>query len=301
MAERWEPKAPAPEHEASGAAPGGPGHEHEHAHGSDLGHGHEHEHAAAGSGPHRPVGGETSGWTRAVLLLGLGLYLGYLFASESVGNYVNLRFGWLALAGALLSLALGGHALMTQLRAGRSPSAASHDHEGHAHQPLGWPALGLLAAPLALGILVPSQPLGAAAVAGDISLPRGASEGAVLLAADSAQWTVIDWLRMFSSPGGGDRLQGQPADITGFVYRQEGDPDGYFVVARFLMVHCTADAYAVGMPVVWPEAQALPSDTWVRVRGTVQVGDFRGNVLPILAATSVDDRAERPKQVYLYQ
>jgi hypothetical protein len=33
----------------------------------------------------------------------------------------------------------------------------------------------------------------------------------------------------------------------------------------------------------------------------MNVGDFRGNRMPVLQATAVDDTVQRPKQVYLYQ
>jgi putative membrane protein len=260
----------------------------------------DHEHAPPSVGGSRPGRKWAMGWTQAVLLLGLGLHLAYLYLSENVANYIHVRFAWLAAAGAVFCLALGGHALWVALRASRSDAEVSHDHAGHTHPSRQWPTLGWLAVPLVLGTLVPPQPLGAAAVGGNISAPPTAREAPMLLTSDSLQWTVADWLRMFAS-GGTDRLRGQPADVTGFVYRREGDPEGYFVVARFLMVHCTADAYAVGIPVRWTEAKNLPTDAWVRVRGTVEVGEFRGNQLPILTATTIDDQSERPKQAYLYQ
>jgi uncharacterized repeat protein (TIGR03943 family) len=137
-------------------------------------------------------------------------------------------------------------------------------------------------------------------VAGDVSFSRGVAEVATVSAADSLEWTVLDWLRMFSLPGQQARVEGKPADVTGFVYRREGESEGYFVLSRFLMVHCTADAYAIGMPVAWTGARALTEDAWVRVRGTVRVGTYGGSTLPILEATAVDERVERPSQAYLY-
>lgn len=272
---------------------------------------HEHDHHHAHEDGHEHVGdvrqtpARTMAVVKAALLVGLGVYLLSLVWTEAVGHYVHVRFGWLATVGGLLALLLGTHALARLARSlvpGRGTDALLEAglHAGHQHQPLSLGTVGFVAIPLALGLLVPAQPLGAAAVTGDIALSQNAGAGGTLVIADSAQWTVADWLRAFTS-GGGERLSGKPADISGFVYRQDGDPEGHFVVARFLMVHCTADAYAVGLPVRWAGTGALPADTWVRVQGTVQIGDFRGNRLPILVASSVDDRVERPKQAYLYQ
>jgi uncharacterized repeat protein (TIGR03943 family) len=185
-------------------------------------------------------------------------------------------------------------------RRGSEVLDAVHQSLGHVHPSLSWRGLTVVAVPLALGLLVPSQPLGAAVVGGDLSLGSGQGDS-VIASSDSLEWTVLDWLRTFSYGGSPDRLNGKEADVVGFVYRRDGDPEGYFVVARFLMVHCAADAYAVGMPVAWRGGEALLLDTWVRVRGTVKVDKFRDNTLPIITATSVDDRTERPRQTYLYQ
>jgi len=233
-------------------------------------------------------------------LLGLGVYMAYLTWSGDLGNYVNLRFTWVGVVGAGLAMVLTVAVMSARVLRPYLVGESVHQHLGHRHQPVGWPALGLLALPLGLGLLVPSQPLGAAAVTGDVSFSRGVGEVATISASGSLEWTVLDWLRMFSLGGPQGRVDGRQADVTGFVYRREGDPDGHFVLSRFLMVHCTADAYAIGMPVAWTRAEALSADTWVRVRGTVRVGSFGGNTLPILDAATVDQRVERPTQAYLY-
>jgi putative membrane protein len=213
-------------------------------------------------------------------------------------NYVNARFGWLPIlsAGLFLVLALDGFA--TVVRGGRAPHV--HHWLDHTHRTPSWPVLAIVAVPLVLGTLVPSQPLGARAVGGDLALDPGSFDGAVVPANDSLEWTVLDWLRAFSG-GSADRISGKEADVIGFVYRREDDPKDAFVVMRFLMSCCSADAYAVGMPVMWTNAEAMPVDSWVRVQGTVSVGNFRGQMLPILTATAVDSNIERPKQAYLYQ
>ncbi len=248
----------------------------------------DHDHGAAS--PHPVI--------KSVLLLGLGLYFAHLWWGGDLRNYVNARFGWLPVlaAGVFVALALEG--IVAAVRGSR----AHHVHHwlDHTHRAPSWPVLAIVAIPLVLGTLVPSQPLGARAVGGDLALDPGAFDGALVPANDSLEWTVLDWLRAYSA-GSADRISGKEADVIGFVYRRDDDPPGTFVVMRFLMACCSADAYAVGMPVIWNDAEALPIDSWVRVHGTVSVGSFRGQTLPILTAASVDNSIERPKQVYLYQ
>jgi uncharacterized repeat protein (TIGR03943 family) len=247
------------------------------------------------------TGEQTQHLLRGAVSLGLGLYLVYLQITGGLGNYINLRFAWIALAGAAFAILLGAHTLGSQLPRWRAASALFHEHLGHIHGRSRWPALILLATPLILAMAVPAKPLGAAAVGGGVSFfGNSAGQGAVVAPSDSLEWSVLDWLRAFTFTSAPDRFNGKPADVTGFVFRNEADPKGYLIVSRFLMVHCTADSYAIGMPVKWDGADSLPADVWVRVKGNVRVGEFDGNSLPIIDATSVETMAQ-PSQVYLYQ
>jgi uncharacterized repeat protein (TIGR03943 family) len=236
---------------------------------------------------------------KSLVLVGLGGYFVLLWVRGDLNNYVNARYGWLTVLAGLLCFALGIHGISMALRGLRS-----HAHAGwgdHVHLPPSWSVLAIVGVPLLLGVLVPSQPLGAQAVDSDRALDVGVFEAAAIPATDSLQWTVLDWLRAGSAGGPPERINGKEADLIGFVYRREDDPKGSFVVMRFLMVHCAADAYAVGMPVLWADAPALPIDSWVRVRGTVNVGAYRDQTLPILTATFVEANVERPQQPYLYK
>jgi putative membrane protein len=238
---------------------------------------------------------------KSLVLLGLGIYFLHLWISSDLNNYVNLRFGWLVLVAAALFLVLAMNGISATIRGREGHAHHEHGWADHIHLPPSWTVLLIVGVPLLLGVLVPSQPLGAQAVGMDRSLDVGAMDAAAIPATDSLQWTVLDWLRAYSAGGSPERINGKEADLIGFVYRREDDPKGSFVVMRFLMVHCSADAYAVGIPVMWANAEALPIDGWVRVRGTVNVGSFRGQTLPTITATSVEENIERPKQPYLYK
>jgi len=72
-----------------------------------------------------------------------------------------------------------------------------------------------------------------------------------------------------------------------------------FLVSRFAVTCCSADAMAIGLLVRWPEAASLESNAWVRVRGPVEVGSLRGNPTPLVAAASLEG-VEAPAQPYLY-
>ncbi len=239
---------------------------------------------------------------RSVLFMGLGAYFVHLWLGGSLGFYISTRFVWLSVVAAAVFLLLAASCLYAFLRTrfGRADLAYGyHDLAGHMHPRITLPLLVVLAAPLAFGLLVPARPLGASAVGGDL-MPNAPTDNAVAAGANSLDWTVVDWLRVFYYSGNPDRLNGRDADVIGFVYRREGDPTGHFMVARFVMSCCSADASAVGMPVAWQGADNLPVDKWVRVRGPVKVQQFGKNALPVIEARTVEDMAGPPPQPYLY-
>jgi len=238
---------------------------------------------------------------KACLFGGMGAYFTYLSVSGNLGNYINTRFLWLSVVATIVFFLLAASSLYSFLRARRGGDFAHghHDVDGHSHSPLSLPLLLILAAPLIFGVLVPSRPLGASAVGGDL-MPSAPTDSSLSASSNSLEWTVVDWLRVFYYGGNPDRLNGREADVVGFVYRREGDPKGHFMAARFLMSCCSADASAVGVPVAWSEADNLPMDTWVRVRGPVRVQQFGRNALPVIDAKSVDSTIGPPAQPYLY-
>jgi uncharacterized repeat protein (TIGR03943 family) len=238
---------------------------------------------------------------RACLFAAMGGYFAYLWLSGNLGNYINTRFAWLSIVAAVVFwlLAASSFAGVLRSRTGDDDHAHGHHHDGHWHPPVSWPVLLLLATPLALGLLLPSRPLGASAVGGDL-MPTAPTDSSLSASSNSLEWTVVDWLRVFYYGGNPDRLNGREADVVGFVYRREGDPKGHFMAARFLMSCCSADASAVGVPVAWSEADSLPVDTWVRVKGPVRVQQFGKNTMPVIEAKSVDATIGPPAQPYLY-
>jgi uncharacterized repeat protein (TIGR03943 family) len=94
-------------------------------------------------------------------------------------------------------------------------------------------------------------------------------------------------------------LAGQPADVVGFVYRSPDLADDLFLVGRFAVTCCTADAAALGLLVRWPTAALLQPGTWVRVHGPVEVGAFAGRPTPLIAAVSLEG-VDVPAQPYLF-
>ncbi len=229
-------------------------------------------------------------WIKTGLLIALGLYFAYVIISGNLSNYINARFEWLSYVAAGLFLLLGAASLFDVI------GKRGHDH---AHGSMSWAALAIVAIPLVLGTLIPSRPLGSAAVGGNISLNAVSAAGAQPFTTDPLKWNVLDWLRAFNNSGDVESFNGKQADVIGFVYREAAFPDDQFMAARFTISCCVADAGAIGVPVQWDAAADYPADTWLRVQGTWEVGEFRGDTVPILHPTNIE-KIDQPEHPYLY-
>jgi putative membrane protein len=267
-------------------------HEHDDEHDHEQHHDHEH--------PHNHRREVLQGWAKAALLTGLGVYFGYNIASGNITNYINQRFAWLSYVAAALFLILGIASMVDMIRnSGHKHKRKHGEHDDHDHTPVSWKVLAVIAVPLVLGTLIPSRPLGSSAVGGSISLSAVSITTASTFTSDPMQWNVLDWLRAFNKGDDINSFNGKQADVIGFVYREATFGSDQFMIARFTVSCCVADASAIGLPVVWDKAQDFTQDTWVEVKGAFQVGEFRGDTVPMLKASSVA-QVEQPAHPYLY-
>lgn len=236
---------------------------------------------------------------KTIVLFGLALYFIYNIISGNLTHYINVRFAWLAYVAVVIFGLLGAVSAYEILR----PRRKQHDEDelhpaDHTHGQVSWGVLAITAIPLVLGTLIPSQPLGASAIDGSISTSAVNTGSVNILTSNPLEWNVLDWLRAFNKSANLAEFTGQQADLIGFVYLEPEMTQGQFMVARFTMSCCVADASAIGLPVVWTDG--VPNDTqWVRVRGSFQLGEFRGQQIPVLHATSVES-VEQPAHPYLY-
>jgi uncharacterized repeat protein (TIGR03943 family) len=96
--------------------------------------------------------------------------------------------------------------------------------------------------------------------------------------------------------------QDQDVSVMGILFR---DPeitdqlgDHHFVLYRFVINCCVADAMPVAILVNGIVPDEWPDDTWVTVHGRVNTGVWDGSPYILIAAETMD-RAERPKRPYL--
>ena len=244
---------------------------------------HHHHHAAASSQRIEPVN-----WAKALLLLGMGIYLAYLIASGNLTNYINLRFAWLAYVGTAIFLLLALVSVYVCLKPG----------SGHQHYQISWDMLVIVAFPLLLAILIPSRSLGIEAINGGISLSPVGVESPAAFRRSPLDRNILDWLREFNRATPAS-FNGQQVDVTGFVYREPSFAEDGFMVARFTMSCCVADAYPIGMPVSSEAAGDFNAGDWVRVTGELRAGKFGADFMPVIIASELE-AIDEPAQPYLY-
>lgn len=246
---------------------------------------------------------------QALLLLGLGLFFLQKVVSGTLFWYINQRFMFLVLLAGLGFLGLASLTLAARKPAAHAPhehGAEAHDHDhthDHAHADNTLKLSLLIAAiPLALGLLVPARPLGSTAIANkglNVSLPLTASNTQPLqLQMASTERTVLDWVRAFNYSEDAKIYEGQAADVIGFVYHDPELAEG-FMLSRFAVTCCSADATAIGVVVAWPGAAQLEENGWVRVQGTVDSVLYAGRATPRITAITLEGIAP-PEQPYLY-
>lgn len=242
---------------------------------------------------------------QALILAGLGIFLFSKVMDGQILLYINRRFVILVLLAGLALLFLAQ--LILQERTGLADTG-HEEHEGHEAAPAaegtnsGWILL-LVALPLLVGLFTPARPLSAGALKtraiNTISGLSVRSDPAQAASIPPSQRSLLDWIRITGEPEQINHMQGQPADVTGFVYHDPRLGEGQFMVARFAVACCVADASALGMVVFWPESSDLVQNGWVRVQGQIERAELAGRSLPAIRAGTVESVPE-PEQPYIF-
>ncbi len=250
---------------------------------------------------------------KGLVMLALAYFLFSRITNGTLFFYINNRFAWLTFLAVIgfFVVALGylyRARLVREMLDGDEEHEHQHEHHdhdhGHDHQHnLSRVGLVLVMLPVVLGLLVPARPLGATAMGNrEVSVGRLSSATAPRdsrIASSSREKNLLDWLMTFDRSADPAVFDGQEAKLTGFVYRDSRHGDDSFMLSRFVVSCCVADATPIGLIVRWPEAGALANDQWVEVAGHFEAGEFDGRAMPLLIADTITPTA-MPNQPYLF-
>jgi uncharacterized repeat protein (TIGR03943 family) len=241
---------------------------------------------------------------QALILFGLGIMLLQKFITGTLYFFINVRFFWLVILAAGGLFILGAILLENRDKTRDHDQNKEHDHD-HTHDSGArrW-SLIIVAFPLALSYLIPANPLDAniiqsRGIANEAIFSADQGQDAIELNSPTDQRTILDWIRAFNYSQNPAEFQGETADVIGFVYHDPRLAENQFLVGRLAVTCCVADAFAIGMVVEWPEAKRLKENSWLRVRGPIQVLELDNATLPLIVAERVMDTAP-PAKPYLY-
>jgi uncharacterized repeat protein (TIGR03943 family) len=247
-------------------------------------------------------------FAQAALIGGTGVMLLMKVISNTLPLYVHVRYTpMVVITGVVLLILAGVQVVMTVRETPHDHDHHDHDHDDHDHKPITWrsPALLALLVPVILGIVVPARALGSAAIDAQGFSNTGTGMRTVQTiadttsAVDTSQWSLLHWVNALVYTPDDPRLQGQPIETTGFVWRNDAMPEGQFYISRFVVSCCSADGLAIYLPVQWEGSSALPVDSWVRVRGTIGLEEQDGQKAAVIVAEELIP-IEQPAQPYLY-
>ena len=95
---------------------------------------------------------------------------------------------------------------------------------------------------------------------------RGPPELAFVL--PTGQRTLTEWVRLLLSQQDPDLVDGNPVNISGFVWTQRNGPP---LIARLTVRCCLADATPAGLAVDWPDGFEPTTNQWLAIQGEMAV------------------------------
>ncbi len=222
-----------------------------------------------------------------LLAIGYGSYLLWLFFSKKVLLFVQQGYVFLSLISGIFLILVGCIELVHFAVSKRSKESCEATHEG----PLYLLALLL---PLVFALVVIPKPLSSSTAAlrsGGINTDAAYTQPQhklSMFAIDTTNRSIIDWIQLFTQDPEPDRYKGLKVKLDGFVMEDPTLPPNYFLVSRFVISCCAADARPVGIPVRYdPKKVQIHSDDWVEVTGTLDIDEIQQDRQPVVIADGI--------------
>ena len=209
----------------------------------------------------------------------------FLLATDRTSLYLSTRTAWVVPTGAVL-LAVGFLGRLLSLRTDEPKPITARSAWG----------TGLIVLPVITVLALPPASLGSYAASKRSNFSSGgivASAGEIA-SGNLSLTDVAGGLRSREGVAALTERAGEPVEFTGFVTKDPGAPADEFMLTRFLVSCCVADALSVNVRVVGAPPGEFKADEWVRVTG---------RFYPLGRDVIVDStdivRVERPKRPYL--
>lgn len=244
-------------------------------------------------------------WLDVLAIAAWGILLLKYWLTEKLYLLIHPNYIWLTVAAGislLLISCLRAAMLLSRPGRGRAGEPASFQHI--TLFPPGWGS-GLLLATAIVGLLITPR-----AFASQTAMQRGLGDSLTMTRVRpqafrasnrSEDKTIIDWIRTLNVYPEPDAYTGQKVKVQGFVAYSPELPQEYFLISRFVITCCAADAYPVGLPVKLSQQtrDAYKPDSWLEVEGRMITETVNGKRKLTIAASSLKPVPE-PKNPYNY-
>lgn len=244
-------------------------------------------------------------WRLWIEILALGTWAAMLMRywfSGKLGLLLHPDYMWLSNTASIVLTVLAGFKAWQLLFQRQVPKEVNLQH--FSLFPKGWSSAILLAVAV-FGLVFTPRPFSS-----ETALERGVTETLVATRAQPQQFgnvsrpeerSLVGWIRTLNVYPEPDAYAGQPARVDGFVIHSPDLPDSHFVLARFIITCCAADAYPVGLPVKLPEGDrsAYPPDTWLSIEGQMTTETLNDERRLVIAAQTLTEIPE-PANPYDY-
>jgi uncharacterized repeat protein (TIGR03943 family) len=233
---------------------------------------------------------------RAALLIGFGLVIAKLLLAGQMHYYLSPGLDWLSVITAVLLASMGALELRNALRA--------NDPVGRVPTDL-VVTLGVLAVPVLFSLTYSPHSLTSGALG-------GTPAAQLVLAFDAAPPSsaavpppaprrpiedvgdLLSYLRQAGQAGVGQRVH-----LRGLVAHDDDLGGDQFVLLRYSIVHCVADAQPLGFLVLdAPPNGGWQSDQWVEIDGTLATQSRSGDQLVAIHAQQIVS-SEEPLEPYV--
>jgi len=249
-------------------------------------------------------------WLDVLAIIAWGILLLKFWVTNKLGLLIHPDYFWLVILSGNGLLIIGGLKvwLMIQLKLkprsnSRSMFAQQTSQQHISLFPPGWSSVLLLTAAL-LGFMITPR-----VFSSQTALERGVSDTLLMTRAQPKEFktakhpeerSLIEWVRTLNVYPEPDAYIGQKAKVQGFVIHSKELPDNYFLVSRFIITCCAADAYPVGLPVKLNSSRAtFAPDTWWEIEGQMITETLAGKRQLAINANSLKPIPE-PKNPYDY-
>ncbi|MDQ4144636.1 MAG: TIGR03943 family protein [Actinomycetota bacterium] len=238
----------------------------------------------------RADAGRERSWSPARVLSALALaawaaLFWFLIATDRTSLYLSSRTAWVVPMGAIV---------LTVAALGRIASSRVKEPEPMTRREIA--GLALIMVPVVTVLSLPPGALGSFAASRRSSLTSGSfvSSAEDIASGELSLVDVSGATRSREAMRALVQRAGETVSFTGFVTRDGTTPPNEFVLTRFLISCCVADALSADVRVVGAPPGRFKEDQWVRVEGAM----YPVGREVIVDATHVVG-VERPKRPYL--